>query len=764
MSISIGSSLNTQNVLTINSDNSNVINLDSSTSNVLINIGDFTIKQTSDAFSIVTGTDLLANFTEHAINIYDAITLSTSTITVDSIDEPSTPLIITTSNDTTLFKTTAEDNGTLYVGGHISIGSTSPNNAYSVYATSNIYTGASVYSQNVYTNAIYTDRISYNGTPQDPPTQSSSQNNITISSKRIVIDFDEVVILNQTDIEGGFIDLTVSNTAYFNGYTVAKHLHLSNVDISTNPLKIIQSLMDGDISNHLGNPISVISQMPGSSGNTGYEEILQLSAYGHLIMGGNVRDIENIQDYMIRGSLSESRANNFDGFLYFSCSNQNNETSSFVVNKEGHLCIGNSHTTSMFELNSVHETDGNIPTNMMTLSNTHNIPIMKCYSSNSMLHITENATLCFSDSPINITKYDIESTRTSYLNTIETASIIGIGSYPIDMKYSIMSNVSNIIALNITSEEAYIESLRVGNFTTSTSEGIFTITTPEMLLTGNTFAINTGDNFFSSDYYINNLLPLNNSFIIYTNGTDSDDVTATSIIGSNNSINVLLENTTSGGSVSYEMKTPTDSFKIGVQDYLTESLLYITHGKHGNVDAINVHENNMVKIGARTHVYPNGIMYIGYNTTEAYETFDTTTRLLVNGGIFVSGQMSITDNVRFGSGINQAYGGPYTKQYGWLNMVNGVYRISYNEYGAQTQCSGTLHIQIKTPIGKMGNIGVSFIKETNLSYVDVFVINLHKSRNLQNLFVTTAGTEIVVTTDFIVGTPTLISWTSIGSC
>lgn len=775
MSISIGSSLTNLKVLTINSDNSNVINLDSSTSNILINVGEFTFGQSFNssnvkALNITKGTEQIVTFNDSSIIMHKNVTfasdsssaeISTNAVLIDN-NQSNQAFISATSNDIKLLEATTEYDGTLYVGGHIGIGVSVPDTSYSIYADSNIYTNTSIQSATVQTGTLFTDIIEFSGV--NDPSLKGSSNIIAITPNRIVLDFDEVVIRNQR-IEDftTFIDIRVTNTAQFDKATVACNMTFCNIDdASRTPFRVVQSLTNGQISNYLGNPITVISQMPSTPEN--FDEILQLSSYGHLILGGNVRDTVNTIDYLLRGSLSENRSSNFEGFVHFSTSNQGVENTAFVVNKEGHLAIGNPASTSVLELNSfVSETYS--PTSMMTLSNVLDIPLMQAYSGTSVIQLTSNATLCFTDAPMDTTKYDIESTKTSYLSNIETSSILGIGSIPINLNYSDMSNIRDISTSNLSSMTAFIDTLRVNNFSTTggTDTGVYTITNDQYLFTGNAYAIHPSAGYFSSDEYLLNIASLSNSLIIYTNGTPEESVHGISIIGDNTAINMLSHNTQDDGIISYEMKVSSERFKMGVKHFAStsEALLFITPNEYDIDNAISIFNNKMVRFGGQTHIYPNGIMYLGYNASEALEQTDVTTRMFIGGGIEVNGTLTVKNNASIGSGTNSVLGGPYMKQYGWINMTNGVYAIPYNNYGGGTDCSGTLNIQVKTNTGRMGNIVVSFIKESSAPEVDIFIVSLHKSNFLQTLAISTNLTEIVVSTDDL---SSIISWTVVGSC
>ena len=252
--------------------------------------------------------------------------------------------------------------GNMYIGGSIGIG-TEPNTNYSISSSSNIFIGNTLYSSNILTTLV-----------------KHNENSIT----GIYLTEDGNLILNAED------------SVVLNGYSLGNTITIANVNVSgsiitqklytkiseiinstdnTNPLNIQKSLEGGlyPANPEIGNPISILS---GDISNTdGTQDkytsnIFQLSATGHLTLGGVYPPTSGNKEYLIRGNIDESRISHFDGFLHFTNSNINKQ--SLTVTKDSRVGIGNQNPTGIFEIkNNFNEAeDAFIPaTSMIYLDN-----------------------------------------------------------------------------------------------------------------------------------------------------------------------------------------------------------------------------------------------------------------------------------------------------------------------------------------------------------------------------------------------------------
>ena len=258
--------------------------------------------------------------------------------------------------------------GNIYIGGSIGIG-TEPNINYSISSSSNIFIGNTLYSSNILTTLV-----------------KHNENSIT----GIYLTEDGNLILNAED------------SVVLNGYSLGNTITIANVNVSgsiitqklytkiseiinstdnTNPLNIQKSLESGlyTANPEIGNPISILSgDISNSDGtqNKYTSNIFQLSATGHITLGGVYPPSNGNKEYLIRGNIDESRISHFDGFLHFTNSNINKQ--SFTVTKDARVSIGNQNPTGIFEIkNNFNEAeDAFIPsTSMMYLDNSTDLSL-----------------------------------------------------------------------------------------------------------------------------------------------------------------------------------------------------------------------------------------------------------------------------------------------------------------------------------------------------------------------------------------------------
>jgi hypothetical protein len=121
-----------------------------------------------------------------------------------------------------------------------------------------------------------------------------------------------------------------------------------------------------------------------------------------------------------------------------------------------------------------------------------------------------------------------------------------------------------------------------------------------------------------------------------------------------------------------------------------------------------------------------------------------------------------TGNVSFGTGLKTTasattLSGPFFKQGAWTTSGNSHTVTGFN--GGENS-TGIVYISVKSISGnKLGNIAVSFVKESGLA-VDIFEINRHINSKLSILSTIVESGNIKVTTD----EGCSVCWTSIGGC
>ena len=124
--------------------------------------------------------------------------------------------------------------------------------------------------------------------------------------------------------------------------------------------------------------------------------------------------------------------------------------------------------------------------------------------------------------------------------------------------------------------------------------------------------------------------------------------------------------------------------------------------------------------------------------------------------------LKVIGNCKIGSGLNGSNinftGGAFMIQNKWSNIESKHY-INYPEYCIGDNSAGTLNIQISNKLNKIGNLILSFIKDSSSSNTNIFVIALQKSILLNTLSAEVENNNIIINTD----NDCSISWTSQGS-
>lgn len=789
---------NSNDVFTIYSSKSNVINIQSLSNNVFMDIGDYKLGQRSNepfvfshknsniitydstiiAFNreVVANSNLRIRGSLNAINDISCSNLSASNIVIGHDIVNGYKIIDCRSNNIETFNVINDDRGVGYVGGRIGIGVKAIDKQYSLVTSSNINVNGDIYGNKVITKTIIVS-------------SNNVQGEIFFDENKMVINAASVKVNNL--VLGGdltFADLSCIGIADMSGLLLASNVSIFNNNPRRNPFKINQRLIDFDYGNNIsGNPISVLSQ---HKGIVQEPTIMELSSCGNLILGdfpstSRVDNINIINDYVIRGNIPTNREIHFKGYLHFS--SNRSENTIFNVNKSGQLSIGSSTPEALLDITNGftgYEANYVKPHSIAYLRNnntSNELPFLKCENSNVIkFQITSNATVCFNDQPVNIYKYNIESGN-NYLTNIDT---VKIASYKtdgiIDMSYSTLSNVntmyssnlrtSNMYVNNISAKDCYIENLQVGSFSTSsfgaTNSSIFAIDNDHLVFSGSNIVISKDTTIIDNPpSYVNHHV---DKLIIKTE-TSTENANGYTIFGNNKSITLLCKNesTIRDSSVIYELQNSVGGFAI-MSQLVTVGVppeLYITSlNSSGNPYAfpaitlyndktVYLRNNLFAKIDRPFINSDNGRQPKSVNIGDGVLVYTSTNS---DSSKYLCVTTNEYGSLDTGRGIS-AVGGPFNKQGGWVNVSGGIYIIQNSEYGVRNNTSGTIHIQVQGT-NKLGNVNVSFLRFSGIP--DLFSISYHKSALLQVLTVTAVSSGIQITTD----TDCKVCWTSIGSC
>ncbi len=446
--------------------NSNIISLGSETSNVFMRMGDYIIGQqrTSNALEFRILNNLsqpIATFGNNEIRLLQPLTTTGTTQFNDEIILRSN-LTVGTVVASNIFINNGVKNvisldteGNIYLDGNLNFGTNSSN--YQLYLNSNIFVGGSITA-----GELYTPRIGNN---------SNFQSFISLTSNTIRLAAD-VVQIDNLNILGvnNFETIRVRDDSFLDGEISASNLVLYNKtstsDPNRNALRIIQKLNAGEYADfRVGNPIAVYADFKGGLTN---ESIFQVTPVGQLLLGTNseVTGSDRI-NYLIQANIPAQRSDLIEGFLDYK--NSNIDKDRFTVNKNGLLAIGkhasdNGFQNSMLDIINNYHGDEPFyvkPTSMITLTNKFNsnaLPYLKCVNEqrSNIFQITSNGTICFYNTPLNTSYYDIESRKTALFQAVETDRIYNSNNLSISFEQTTLSNISSVVASNITSEYANI--------------------------------------------------------------------------------------------------------------------------------------------------------------------------------------------------------------------------------------------------------------------------------------------------------------------
>ena len=166
--------------------------------------------------------------------------------------------------------------------------------------------------------------------------------------------------------------------------------------------------------------------------------------------------------------------------------------------------------------------------------------------------------------------------------------------------------------------------------------------------------------------------------------------------------------------------------------------------------------NNAI-LANQEHLKINNTGYITIGSTSN----DSESKLKIYNNNFNQDSLQAIGNCKLGAGLigssNNYGGGPFFIQKNW-NNTQGQHSILYPNYCIGDNSAGTINIQISNKSNKVGNIILSFIKEST-NNTNIFVVALQKNSQLITLSVETNNNDIIINTD----NDCAISWTSQGS-
>lgn len=263
---------------------------------------------------------------------------------------------VNTDSETVLLEGSDSNNGSLYVGGYVGIGTSSYESTDSLYTLSNIRTNKDVVCKNIEASesvkANFIRRLSSSQGAAVSDGKYSSGNEIQL---KIIGNDENIVLLADTiTLLGNTINLNADSTIISNleittrtfanvilNNSTASNLIVINApsvegeDIPTSSSLLIQHAVVSD--NDAFTPLMIKSQIKSST--TTYNEVLKISKEGHMLVGVDMQT-SNI-DHIIRGRVLSTYDSNYSGLLHLSTYNAVNETETeqFIIDKTGNTYI-----------------------------------------------------------------------------------------------------------------------------------------------------------------------------------------------------------------------------------------------------------------------------------------------------------------------------------------------------------------------------------------------------------------------------------------
>ena len=692
MSIHIGKNAiyNPDKVFRIETDNSNVLNLQSTTNKVNLNIQDFTLGQTYNIDKILNisteNTDLVSfkndnitfypevfitsnvNITSNitilnninitgkintitdVINISDDGNINTNSLFASNIniftDINKDVLVLGSNNENgfnTLFLISSSNNGEIYIKGNLGVG-TEPSSNNSIIVSSNVLVNANTYTSNIYTNKISNRDI-------------TSISGISFTEDTLYLTADNSVIINKYSLgtELNLETLNVNERLDTNDLNVSSFININN-DTNYPALLIKQGLTEEGlfVNSNTANPISVLSEFTNDRGNL--SNIFQLSAKGHITLGGLYPDPENTNsEYMIRGDVRDDKLDYINGFINFT--NCNIDKESFTITQDGHIGIGTQIPKGFLEIkNNYTEINDNYtkPDSILKLENNGtNIPFMKVISSNnSIFEISNNATFNFIqeyDNGYNIVASNIYAPNIN-IDTIKSSSNI------INLYNATLSNISHMDIGFISSSNVFIDgkltitgTVNAANLSTNVvsvyKDGDYSelyFDNDKMLTNATGIAINVGTDHYS---YSNSRI----TGVYLNTNRDVSDIRALHILGENSTIRNTVNNqnnrfTILDGDIFLQRNAKTyqefnvnsNIFQIGIKNLSstadTNASIYITSFNdevtedtidvNNNNCALSISKNNEINIANNFFIDEVGKISVGYNGTSLEDNFN----------------------------------------------------------------------------------------------------------------------------------------------
>lgn len=267
------------------------------------------------------------------------------------------------NDETVLFESSHSNNGTLYVGGFLGIGTTTRYDSNdSLHALTNIRTDKDIFCKTIEAsesvNVKFIRSIPSNVGVIDSNGSYSSGNEIQLiqkgSKENIVLIADTITLLGTTiNLNAG--STTIANleikTQTFSGINLNDSI-ASKLIVTTNPPSVERAsaitsssssslLIQHDVVSDTDTftPLLIESQI-GFSTDKSYKDILKVSKEGHLLIGVNM--ITSNTDSIIRGRISSAYDSSYSGLLHLSSYDYNSngeETDLFVIDKSGNTYI-----------------------------------------------------------------------------------------------------------------------------------------------------------------------------------------------------------------------------------------------------------------------------------------------------------------------------------------------------------------------------------------------------------------------------------------
>jgi len=740
----------TDKVLTISTNNSNAIDLNSLNNNVLVTIGDYIIGQHSNIstnyekdFHISNNQDIIAkleknnnvftkdtsinnnlsvvgniqinnDLTMNNITISDSVsmikdsvtnTLNIETSNISVVNSDSNQILLqVVNNDIPIVYVSNKDNGQMYIEGGIGIGTTLQE-GYGIYTESNIRIEKTLDSSNIFTNSVEYSESSITGIYMTDTVLTIGSENV--AAQTLIDNFTVGDTINLTSV-------VVSDNTYINNKLFASNVTITNNNANISPLRIINKDVNDTIP-----VLKVLSEY--SSNNDVYtSNIFQITSKGHIAMGVYSDTDTSISDkeYMIRGDIDSIRTPYFNGFLHFTNSNVYQNT---TVSQEGYIGIGNgnSNITSMLQIkNNLYGNENTtIPDNFIQLENvlssnnsTNKLSFIKGISNNNTLfEITSNGSLIFDNIPIDINEYNIAASNIKVYN-LDTQNIDNISGNPISFEYNTLSNVTNIYGVTFFASNAIMyNDLNVGSYNIQLAELIsvedYGLTTIHMLAEK---VLMTPDNFalgVSTTHYSEPLNRLDTLYLTTESIPQGSNVQAFYAEGSNN--NIILTNNNSNTSI-YGITTDNT---ISLSEYIVNDNKFVieavnrseTPGENAYLlihsgDSISpqdkvgivILKNNDIQFTDKVFINKDG--FLSVDTIEQ----NTTDRLTVKGSVNIFNTNNIpTFNIKNDGRVGFATNLPLASMYLHNTLDNTILNIY------DTTCNITPFI-----IDRNGNVGI----------------------------------------------------------